>query len=97
MSETFTAPETRRELLVRLAEAMTNDDDLAALVDFLRDDLAYAPTNDSIIGSVLRQCEFEPWRNLMSEVRCDPSEPPTDANEHVRELSRRLLRKMKGG
>ncbi len=97
MSDTFTAPETRRELHVRLAEAMTNDDDLVALVEFLRDDLAYGPTNDSIIGSVLRQREFEPWRNLMSEVSWDASERPTHANEQVRELSRRLLREMEVG
>jgi hypothetical protein len=97
MSETFTALETRRELQVRLAEAMTNDDDLAALVDFLRDDLAYAPTNDNIIGSVLRQREFKTWRNLMSKIRWDASEPPTDAKAQVRELSRRLLREMEVG
>lgn len=93
MGETFTAPETRGELHVRLVEAMTSDDELGALVAFLRDDLAYAPTNDSTVGGVLREREFEPWRRLMIEAHWDVP-GAAYSTDRVRELSSQLLREM---
>jgi len=66
MDQQFTAPGTRQELFISLAEALASDDDLEALVGFLRDDLAFDPDNPSIIGSVLRQHEFGAWQDLMT-------------------------------
>ena len=94
MSDTFRASGTRRELHARLAEALTSDDDLEALVEFLRDDLAYAPTNHSIIGSVLRVSEFETWQELMTGVRWDVAWPINYDTDEVREISSKLLTEM---
>ncbi len=94
MSETFTASGTRRELHVRLAEALSNDEDLEALVAFLRDDLAFGADNRSIIGPVLRDEEFDAWRALMNGVQWDVEWPIEYDIGVVRELSRKLLTKM---
>jgi hypothetical protein len=94
MDQPFSAPSTRQELSVRLAEALTSDDDLEALVAFLRDDLAYDPDNRSIIGPVLREDEFDAWQDLMNGVHWNAGWPiDYDPNE-VRELSRKLFTEM---
>ena len=50
MADNFTAAETRRELLLWLSGAVTDDEELTGLWSFLRDDLAYDPAYRSIIG-----------------------------------------------
>jgi len=94
MDQHLSALPTRQELLVRLGEALTSDGDLAALIQFLRDDLAYAPTNRSIIGSVLRGSEFDAWRHLMTGVEWDADWPIHYDADRVRALSRKLLEEM---
>ena len=80
----------RRELHVRLTEAATNDDGLSDLVGFLRDDLAFAPGNRSIIGFVLREQEFAAWRHLMNGVRSQMQWPVQYDPDEVRALARNL-------
>jgi hypothetical protein len=94
MNQQVTAPSARQELLIRLAEGLVSDDDLGALVGFLRDDLAYAPDNLSIIGAVLREDEFDAWRELMNGVRWDAPWPIDYDTNKVRALSRKLLNEM---
>lgn len=78
MANTLTAIETRQELLLRLSGAMTDEGELTGLWEFLRDDLAYYPDNRSIVGSVLREREFEAWRELMLEVQ----QPTVDSRNY---------------
>jgi hypothetical protein len=94
MDQSLTAPETRGELLVRLRETLTSDDDLDALVEFLRDDLAFDPDNQGIVGMVLRQHEFDSWQNLMAGVQWDTPWPIDYDKDEVRSLSRKLLTEM---
>jgi hypothetical protein len=89
------AVETRRELLLWLSGSMSDDEELTGLWAFLRDDLAYAPTNRSIIGAVLREHEFSSWRDLMLEIQ-QPAASSRNYNvERVRELASKLLVEMR--
>lgn len=95
MADNFTAAETRREQLLWLSGAVTDDEELTGLWSFLRDDLAYDPAYRSIIGAVLRECEFDAWRDLMLAVQ-EPS--ATSANYNVpelRDLAGKLLTEMR--
>jgi hypothetical protein len=94
MDQPLTAPETRRELLIRLRETLTSDDELNELVEFLRDDLAFNPDDRSIVGMVLRHHEFDGWRDLMIGVRWDTPWPIDYDKDEVRELSRKLMTEM---
>ena len=95
MEATFTAPGTRQELLDRLSEALGDDVALKDLVAFLRDDLAYAPTNRAIVGPVLRDGEFEAWAELMSEVQSPSTSSSQFDRARVRDLSGGLLGEMR--
>lgn len=95
MAETFKAIETRRELLLWLSGAMADDEELTGLWAFLRDDLAYDPTNRSIIGAVLREREFDSWRDLMLEIQ-EPTASSRNYNAgRVREFAGKLLAEMR--
>lgn len=94
MERLFTAPFARQELRDRLAESVTGDADLGALVVFLRDDLAFGADNRSIIGPVLRKEEFDAWRGLMTGVRWNDPWPIDYNTDEVRALSRKLLTEM---
>jgi hypothetical protein len=89
MEANFTALETRQELLDRLVEAISDDAALKELVAYLRDDLAYAPSNRSIVGPVLRDREFEAWQGLMLEAHGQFD------RERARDLSGKLLGQMR--
>lgn len=91
MEQNFTAAGMRQELRTRLVEALASDRDLSALVHFLRDDLAFHPDNRSIIGSVLREGEFDAWRHLMTGVRWDDPWPVDYDTNEVRAHCRMLL------
>ena len=95
MDQHFTAPETRRELLIRLEGALTSDGELQELVEFLRDDLAFDPDNQSIVGCVLGGEEFACWRDLMTGVHWDTPWPIDYDPDKVRALSRKLLTEMR--
>lgn len=56
-------------MLAWLTGAMTDDEELTGLWAFLRDDFAFDPAYRSVIGVVLREREFEAWRDLMLEVQ----------------------------
>ena len=89
------APGARQELLIRLEEALTSDEDLNALVGFLRDDLAYDADNRSIVGSVLREEEFDAWKDLMIGAQWEVDWLIEYDIGEVRALSCKLLSEMK--
>ncbi|MGE5563964.1 MAG: hypothetical protein ACM3ZV_11775 [Bacillota bacterium] len=69
---------------------MTDDEELTGLWAFLRDDFAFDPVYRSVIGMVLRQREFDAWRDLMLEVQ----EPTASSRHYNAEKVRRLAGKL---
>lgn len=90
----FTALETRRELEVRLSDAMTDYAELLDLIDFLIDDLAYDPDNRAIVGAVLRDAEHQPWSKLMLAAK-ELSFEKDHERERIRQLASELLSAMR--
>jgi hypothetical protein len=93
--ENFTAIESRRELLLSLSGAMTDAEELTGLWAFLRDDFPYDPAYRAVVGPVLREREFDPWRDLMLEVQQPTATSRNFDAEKVRELAGKLLAEMK--